>query len=209
MKLTKYNHACFTVEKDDQLIVIDPGSFSTDFIAPENVIAVIITHQHADHFDHEQIEAIIDKNPDAVIVAHETVTTQIEAFTTHPVATDESFNIGPFHLAFFGGEHALIHSSIPRIPNLGILINDLIYYPGDSFVIPPVSVDTLALPASAPWMKTGEAIDFLVAVHPRFAFPTHDTLLSEEGKTLTNKLFTSFASANDIEYRPLTEPIEI
>ena len=25
MKLTKYEHACFTVEKDGKLLVVDPG----------------------------------------------------------------------------------------------------------------------------------------------------------------------------------------
>ena len=27
MKLTKYRHACFTVEKDSKLLIVDPGGF--------------------------------------------------------------------------------------------------------------------------------------------------------------------------------------
>lgn len=90
MKLTKYEHACFTVEKDGQLLVVDPGNFTTDFIAPEHVVAVVITHEHADHFDHEQIEAIIDKNPNAVVVGPVDITSKIEAFNTKAVAAGES-----------------------------------------------------------------------------------------------------------------------
>ena len=52
MKLTKYEHACFSVEHDGMTLVVDPGNFTTDFIAPEGVIAVVITHEHSDHFDH-------------------------------------------------------------------------------------------------------------------------------------------------------------
>jgi L-ascorbate metabolism protein UlaG (beta-lactamase superfamily) len=55
MKLTKYEHACFTVEKDDQVLVVDPGSFSSDFIAPAGVVAIVVTHEHGDNFDPEQI----------------------------------------------------------------------------------------------------------------------------------------------------------
>jgi L-ascorbate metabolism protein UlaG (beta-lactamase superfamily) len=46
MQLTKYEHACFTVEKDGQLLVVDPGNFTTDFIAPEHVVGIVITHSH-------------------------------------------------------------------------------------------------------------------------------------------------------------------
>jgi L-ascorbate metabolism protein UlaG (beta-lactamase superfamily) len=209
MQLTKYRHACLTIEKDDQIIVIDPGAFSTDFITPERVVAVIITHEHTDHFDHEQLAAIIDKNPDAIIIAHESITAQIEVFETRSVTAGESMAIGPFSLAFLGGQHALIHPSMPLIANLGVFINDLFYYPGDSFVLPDTSVDTLALPANAPWMKISEAMDFLATVKPRFAFPTHDGLLSDEGKMVTNGILTAFAASNNIEYQPLTDPITI
>jgi L-ascorbate metabolism protein UlaG (beta-lactamase superfamily) len=209
MKLTKYEHACFTVEKDGQLLVIDPGSLTTDFIAPSGVIGIVVTHEHGDHFDHDQIASIIDKNPDAVVIGHPNVVSQIEAFETRATNAGDTLDIGPFHLVFRGGQHAVIHSSIPIIANLGILINDLLYFPGDSFVLPGVSVDTLALPAGAPWMKTGEAMDFLTAVRPRFAFPTHDALLSDRGKAIADRLFGGIAQQNGIEYVRLTDPIDI
>src|SRR4051812_14110075 len=126
MELIKYEHACFTVEKDEQLLVVDPGEFSSDFIAPEHAIGIIITHEHADHLDHEKIAAIIDKNPDAIIIGPEAITSQIEAFETKSVTPGETITIGPFSLEFFGGKHAVIHSSIPVIENLGVLVNDLL-----------------------------------------------------------------------------------
>jgi len=152
MKLTKYEHACFTVEKDGQVLVVDPGNFTTDFIAPEGVVGVIITHEHGDHFDHEQLAAIIDKNPDAVIVAHQTIIDRIEVFQTKSVTTGDSVHIGEFSLEFFGGHHATIHPDIPPIANLGVMINELLYYPGDSFVQPEKPVDVIALPVAAPWL---------------------------------------------------------
>lgn len=209
MKITKYLHACFTVEVDSQLLVVDPGKFSTDFIAPSNVAAIVITHEHPDHFDHDYIAQIIDKNPDAVIIAHPSVTTQIEVFSVNPATPGETMAIGPFNLEFFGGAHAVIHPDIPPIANIAVMVNDLLYYPGDSFVLPEKPVDTLALPASAPWMKLSEAADFMVDIHPRLAFPTHDAILSDAGKSIHDSLLQTFASKNDIQYQRLTDPIDV
>lgn len=201
MNIVKYEHACFTVEKDEQLLVVDPGKFSTDFIAPEKVVAVIVTHEHGDHLDHEQLASIIDKNPDAIIFGPDSVTSKIEAFATHPVMTGDVVQAGPFTLEFHGGQHAAIHSSIPPIPNLGVLINDLLYYPGDSFALTRKPVDTLAIPAAAPWMKIGEAMDFLQIIKPRLAFPTHDKILSPEGKDLADRLLSRIAESQGTIYQ--------
>lgn len=201
MNVTKYEHACFTIEKDSQVLVVDPGSYTTDFIAPSDVIAIVITHEHPDHFDVELISAIIDKNPEAVIIGDASITNQIDAFETMPVTAGDTLEMGPFHLEFFGGQHAGIHDSMPVPPNLGVMIDELLYYPGDSFYIPEDhSIDTLALPVAAPWLKISEVMDFLTAIHPRVAFPTHDAILSETGKELTDTMLGSVASANDILY---------
>lgn len=201
MNVTKYEHACFTIEKDSQVLVVDPGSYTTDFIAPSDVIAIVITHEHPDHFDVELINAIIDKNPEAIIIGDASITNQIDAFETMPVTAGDTLEMGPFHLEFFGGQHAGIHDSMPVPPNLGVMIDELLYYPGDSFYIPEDhSIDTLALPVAAPWLKISEVMDFLTAIHPRVAFPTHDAILSETGKELTDTMLGSVASANDILY---------
>lgn len=210
MKLTKYEHACFTVEKDGQLLIVDPGNYSSDFLAPEHVAAVVITHEHADHFDHDQLAAIIDKNPDAVIVAHPSVTHQVAVFQTKAVFPGDQVTVGPFELAFYGGDHAVIHADMPGLPNLGVMINNLLYYPGDSFALPGDQVvDTLALPAAAPWMKLSEAMDYLVAVRPRLAFPTHDAVLSPAGQDIADRLLGAVAKKHDITYQRLNAPLKI
>lgn len=209
MKLTKYEHACFTVEKDNQVIVVDPGALTTDFIAPEHVVAIVITHDHFDHFDPEQVAAIVNENPDAIIYAPETITSKIEVFQTQTITEETTIEAGVFTLRFFVGLHTLTHSILPQTTNLSILINDLLFYPGDSLTIPPFSVDTLALPAAAPWLKIGEAMDYLAAVHPRFAFPTHDAILSDEGKEIADDHLSEIAKASNIDYRRIESSEEI
>lgn len=209
MKLTKYDHACFTVQKDNQLVVVDPGNFSPDYLPSNSVVAVIVTHGHADHYDPEQIAAIIDKNPEAVIIGHEDVVSKIEVFKTQAVAVGDKLKIGLFDFEFFGGTHAVIHRSVPVVPNLGLMINELLYYPGDSLALPGRPVDTLAVPAGAPWLKIGDAMDFLELVKPRFAFPTHDAVLSDIGKELADEWLTIAATRNEIEYKRLDSPITL
>ena len=205
-QLTKYEHACFTIEKDSQILVVDPGAYTTDFIAPDHVVGVIITHDHADHFDEELVASIIDKNPDAIIVGHPSVIDSIEAFQTLAVEPGDSLSLGPFELEFFGGSHASIADTIQAPANLGVMIDDLLYYPGDSFTLPEDRyVDTLALPVAAPWLKISEVIDFLRAIHPHTAFPTHDAILSSSGQALVDHLVKAEADKVDTTYARISE----
>ncbi len=209
MKLTKYEHACFTIEKDDQLLVVDPGGFTTDFMPPTNVVAIVITHEHGDHLDHTRLAAIIDQNPTAIIVAHPSITTHIESFQTRSVLPGDHSTVGAFDLTFYGGDHAVIYPDIPVVANLGVLINEHVYYPGDSFTRPNVPVDVLALPIGAPWLKLSEAVDFIREVKPRLAFPTHDAVLSDTGKDLADRILPQLLEKHDIVYQRITEPLII
>jgi len=72
------------------------------------------------------------------------------------------------------------------------MVNDELYYPGDSFTRPDRPVAVLACPASAPWLKIGEVIDFIEDVRPKFSFPTHNIHLSEQGHQLNNGRIKDF-----------------
>jgi L-ascorbate metabolism protein UlaG (beta-lactamase superfamily) len=210
MKLTKYEHACFTVEKDGKLLVVDPGGWTNDLAAPENVVGIVVTHEHADHFDVNALGALIGHNPEAQIFAHESITRQIaEALPSTAVVSGEGIEVGPFKLEFYGGEHALIHPDIPPAINLAVMINGKIYHPGDSFTNPDRAVEVLALPVSAPWMKMSEALDFMMEIKPLIAFPTHDAILSDSGKSLADNLSGMFAEKANVSYQRLHQPLEI
>jgi len=210
MKLTNYEHACFTVEKDGKVIVVDPGVFTTDFVVPENVVAIIITHDHGDHLDDDLIAEIVDKNHGVVIIGPEQVTSKLKKYETRTVHGGDGFAIGGFDLDFYGDDHAKIHKDIPKGQNVGVLIEDRVYFPGDSFTMPEKSVDILALPVAGPWMKVEEAIEFMKAVGARFTFPTHDAILSAAGKQVTDNMVGGFAEAAGTEYRRIDgETIEV
>ncbi|MGV9001418.1 MAG: MBL fold metallo-hydrolase [Candidatus Saccharimonadaceae bacterium] len=204
MKLTKYQHACLVIEKDDTTLIVDPGAYSHDFIMPSRVDGIIITHEHPDHFDERLIQKILATHPKAIIIAHESISGRFSNYTAIAAKVNDPYTIGSFSLQFFGGSHASISPTIPVPPNLGVLIDARLYYPGDSFVVPEgVHIKELALPASAPWLKMSESMDFLASVRPDFAFPTHDAILSAEGKELADRLLGTVASSQNTIYKRL------
>lgn len=180
MKITKYEHATLVLEKAGDALVIDPGSFLTP---PDlhGVVAAVITHEHSDHWTPEQLRRILDDSPEARLLGPQGVADAAEGFPVEVVTAGDEVEVGPFTLRFFGGRHNVIHSSIPIIDNLGVLVDGELYHPGDSYTVPEVPVGTLAAPVGAPWLKIGEAMDFVLAVAPRRAFPIHEMTLSTSG----------------------------
>lgn len=209
MKLTKFEHACFTIEKDSQTLLFDPGNYTHDLIIPGNIAAVVLTHEHADHFDKDLLRAIIDKNPSAVLFAPSVMSDQIPDMPSQNIEPGSTAEIGPFTLRFFGGEHAIVHPSIPSVVNVGVVVNDTFYYPGDSFALPGIPIRTLALPVTAPWLKISESVDFMLEIKPELAFPVHDHIASDEGKALVDRILGGFANNHSIRYKRLTDTIDI
>lgn len=185
MKLTKFEHSCLVVEKAGSRLVIDPGSFTLPLADLDGVAAIVITHEHADHWTPEHLERILERNPDARILGPAGVAAAAKDFTVETVAGGDTVEVEPFSLRFFGEKHAVIHSSIPVVDNVGVMVDEKLYYGGDSYTVPDVPVEVLAAPIGAPWLKIGEAMDYVLEVGPRRSFPIHEAVLSQIGKTMT------------------------
>ena len=187
MKVTKQEHACLIIERAGKNLVIDPGSFTTLLVGMSDVVTIVITHEHADHWTNEQLERILERNPDARIFGPPGVVVAASDFSVETVNAGDTVEVEPFTLRFFGGEHAVIHSSIPVVDNVGVLVNNELYYAGDSFTVPEgVAVGTLAAPAGAPWLKIGEVMDYVSTIAPRRSFAVHEMVLSAAGKAMAN-----------------------
>lgn len=185
MRIVKRGHACLEVHDAGQTLVIDPGDH-TEPLEIEHLAGVVITHEHADHWDDAHLGALRRQFPEAPFFGPPGVLEAAEEHEIVPVHAGETHTVGPFELRFFGGEHAVIHDSIPVVDNVGVLVNGALYYPGDSFAVPDVAVDVLATPAGAPWLKISEVMDFVVDVAPKRTFATHVLSLSEDGLRLSN-----------------------
>ncbi|TMM37523.1 MAG: MBL fold metallo-hydrolase [Actinobacteria bacterium] len=194
MRLTKFSHACVRAEGDG-VLVIDPGTYS-ERAALDGVDAVLITHEHADHMDVDALTDALAKRPAVRIFAPADVVPKLGDLgsATTAVAAGDEFTAAGFAVRACGGQHALIHPDIPRIANLGYLLDGRVYHPGDSFDTPgDAEIDTLFVPVVAPWLKASEAIDFIRAVRPRNAYALHDALLNDAYANLLNGLLTGMA----------------
>lgn len=183
MRFLKYSHSCLRIERDGAVLVIDPGVFS-ERQALDGVDAVLITHEHADHLNLDALADALGRRPSAQVFTHPEVAAQLSKLSgiVTGVTSGESFTAAGFAVRAFGGWHAEIHPDIPRVPNLGYLVEESLYHPGDSFDVPTgAQVDTLFVPISGPWLKLSESVDFVRAVRPRRAFALHDCLLSDAG----------------------------
>jgi L-ascorbate metabolism protein UlaG (beta-lactamase superfamily) len=185
MRVTKHHHAALSVHESGKSLVIDPGSFTDPLVDLGDVVAIVLTHEHPDHWTPDHLDRLLRNSPDMPIFGPEGVAKAAAGYDITVVHPGDTVTVAPFTLRFFGGTHAVIHETIPVIDNVGVLVNDELYYPGDSFAVPKgVDVKLLAAPIGAPWLKVGEAMDFVLAVAPRRAFGTHDMTLSVIGRTM-------------------------
>ena len=181
MRITKFGHACVRIEHAGQRIVIDPGGF-TDVAAVDGADIVLITHQHADHYDADKLRAT-----SAPIYTIEAVAAVIREEA--PDLADRLAVVTPGQLLDLGvpvevvGEHhAVIHADYPLLDNSGFLLtlgDQRVYHPGDSLTGPGVAIDVLLAPISAPWLKVGEAVDFVRTVGAPRNLGIHDRVYSE------------------------------
>jgi len=189
MRLTKYGHSCVRIERDGTVLVIDPGAF-TEPVALDGVDAVLITHEHFDHLNVDALADALAKRPSVTVHTHPDVLPKLTALAgaVSTVESGQSFSAAGFAVRAYGGLHAEIHRDLPRVANLGFLIEETVYHPGDSFDVPAgADVQTLFVPISAPWLKLSESVEFVRAVAPRRAFALHDCLLSDAGFMVTDK----------------------
>jgi L-ascorbate metabolism protein UlaG (beta-lactamase superfamily) len=191
VRITKFGHACVRLEYDGASVVLDPGMF-TDPEALEGADAVVITHEHPDHYLPEHlartdapvftIAAVAAKVRDEAPEVSERVTI---------VSPGESFDPGIPAVAV-GELHAVIHPDLPRFYNCGYLFDlggTTVYHPGDALTVPEQHVDVLCVPVCAPWMRAAEGVDFARAVGAARNLAIHDRVYSEAGLRIVDGHF--------------------
>jgi L-ascorbate metabolism protein UlaG (beta-lactamase superfamily) len=202
MRISKYEHALLVVEQAAAQLVIDPGSYS-NLPALQNVVAVVFTHLHDDHTSQEHAQTISRNFPAVKMFGTQEVVEKLTGLNVQAVYHGDHYEVGPFQIDFYGDLHQVIHRSIPLVQNVGVMINSQLYYPGDSYTFPEQSVEILACPTSAPWLRISDVIDFLDLIRPKKCFATHNALLSEQGHALQNNRVQQIVEKHGGEFRYL------
>lgn len=181
MKLTKRLHSCVQLEKDGRTLVIDPGAFSEPD-AGLGADALLVTHEHPDHFEEGRLRAALDANPAAQLWTLRSVAGKLAPAypgRVHTVGHGDTFTAAGFDVQVHGELHAVIHPDIPRITNVGYLLDGSLFHPGDALTVPGTGIETLMLPVHAPWNKIAEVIDYVREVKPRQTLAIHDAGLAD------------------------------
>jgi L-ascorbate metabolism protein UlaG (beta-lactamase superfamily) len=214
MRMIKYTHACVRLEAASSVLVIDPGTWSEP-VALDGAHAVLLTHEHFDHVDVDRLRAAVASNRELRVWAPTELAAQLSdlgpALTA--VRPGDPFSAAEFAVRTFGERHAVIHSSVPPPQNIGYLVTapedgTTVFHPGDSFTVPEAEVHHLLVPAAAPWLKSGESIDWVRAVRPRRTYPIHDAMLSEIGQQIADRWIREFGGA-DFQRLSIAEPIDL
>ncbi|WP_346384833.1 MBL fold metallo-hydrolase [Nocardioides sp.] len=211
MRITKFGHSCVRIEHGGTSIVLDPGVF-TEVSALDGADAVLITHEHPDHYLPAHLLA-----SDAPVFTIEAVAARIRADAPEVlervtvVTPGESFDPG-IPVRPVGELHAVIHPDYPRFFNSGYVLtlgDTKVYHPGDALTPPGEDVDVLLLPVSAPWMRISEAIDFAREVGAPRNLAIHDRIYSEAGLGIVDGHLNTFLSKAGQEYVRLADGADL
>jgi L-ascorbate metabolism protein UlaG (beta-lactamase superfamily) len=189
MRITKFGHACVRFEHEGASVVVDPGGF-TGAAALDGAGAVLITHEHPDHYHPDHLRA-----SDAPVLTIEAVAARIRedapdvAERVRVVRPGEELDAAGIPVRVVGEKHAVIHPELPHFDNSGYVLRlggFRAYHPGDALTIPDEEVDLLCVPVSAPWLKVAECIDFARGVGASRNLAIHDRVYSEAGLSIVD-----------------------
>jgi L-ascorbate metabolism protein UlaG (beta-lactamase superfamily) len=184
VQLTWLGHSCIRLEKNGFVVVVDAGGV-TPRDALDDADAVLVTHEHGDHFQPDLIAARSATRPGLPIWTNKSVALLLDGSgaRVHAVGDGDAFSVGGISVHVHGEWHAPIHPDVPRVRNVGFLLERRIFHPGDALTDPHAPVDLLLVPELGLYTKLGNTIDFIRQVRPRRASPIHDTGLDLTGQT--------------------------
>lgn len=182
LKLTKKTHACVRLDKDGRTLVLDPGAFS-EADAAAGADAILVTHEHPDHFDEGRLRSALEADPAVELWTLRSVAEKLSAAfpgRVHTVGHGDTFTAAGFDVQVHGELHAVIHPDLPRVTNVGFLVDGgRVFHPGDALTVPEHPVETLLAPVQAPWNKISEVIEYVREVRPQRVYDIHDALLTD------------------------------
>jgi L-ascorbate metabolism protein UlaG (beta-lactamase superfamily) len=190
------------IETRSTTVVVDPGGWS-EREAVDGASAILVTHEHPDHLDPDNLRA-----SDAPIYTIGAVARQIAelapdvAERVTVVKPGDALDLG-IPVTVVGEKHAVIHPELQHFDNSGYLLEvegKRLFHPGDAVTEQPVDVDLLFLPVHAPWNKISEVVDYGRAVGAPLSVAIHDGLLNERGLALAQRQLSGMLGEREQEY---------
>ena len=198
MKVTKLLHACLLIEEEGKTILIDPDVFTEqanvlDVDALPQLDYILITHEHQDHASPSLIKKLKEKFPNVVIISNQSVADVLkkEGIEVVTMGTTDILLEEVPHERMFTGEPPL---------NTMFHIYGKLSHPGDSHHFSKTN-DVLALPITAPWGSTTDAVNLALKLQPKIIIPIHDGLWKDEVKAMFYPGMQAFFKEKGIDFK--------
>ena len=204
LEITFIGHGTLMFKFGDKIIHVDPVSREADYTLLPKADLVLVTHEHGDHLDPENLNLIKKENTKLVLTekCHQKIDAGIiikngETKTFHGIKVEAipAYNIEhkrdngkPFHPQGEGNGYVVTFS------------DKKVYVAGDTENIPEMkalkNIDIAFLPMNLPYTMTPEMVaDAAKAFKPKILYPYH------YGRTDTQRLVDLLKKTKDIEVR--------
>lgn len=212
---TFFGHASFMIEANGALIYLDPVGEYADYGKLPKADAILVTHQHGDHFDKAAVQTITKESTQLYM----TQAVKDELGYGHVMKNGDSFECR-IHVGETNVEMKIeavpAYNTTPgrdkfhpagRDNGYILTINDLrIYVSGDSEPIPEMmsqkNIDVLFLSVNQPYTMTVEqAVEVVSAIRPTVFYPIH--FGGVEVPTDTDELKRLLENTADIRIMPM------
>ena len=176
MKISKHLHSCLLIQDKEHTILIDPGIYTyqekaLDIHKLKRLDYILITHEHPDHFHVPFIKALIKQFPSVTIISNRSVVNLLKNEGVKAIV------MGTEKILLEESPHEQLWDKKPPA-NVMFHIDGLLTHPGDSHHFAKTN-DILALPITAPWGSTADAVILALKRKPKVIIPIHDWMLKD------------------------------
>lgn len=185
MKITKHAQSCFLIETEDTKILIDPGTyvFNEEGLrsdAFKDIDTIIVTHEHYDHFDWENVQKIMEASGCSLFGTAAVCGVASQKFPdkTKIIKVKIKNHINNVTIEGFPSKHGGLPSGKSTPGVVGVIINDdktSFYTPGDSIALnPDAQADVIGTPICGQVvMDIATAKQELLPKKPKLAIAMH------------------------------------
>ncbi|QEE17365.1 MBL fold metallo-hydrolase [Promethearchaeum syntrophicum] len=178
VKLTLLDNAGVMIEFQETRIYIDPYNFGNEY-EDKPADAILITHEHGDHYDPDVMESLQKEGTINVFPA--IMEAEIARFDGMGVVPEESFMVGSINISTF---YMYTSNSHPQSSNYTSYIIDIngftIFHAGDSYNLVEYyelrdKIDVAMLPVGpgCQTMAEQDIITVLSVIRPTYYIPIH------------------------------------
>lgn len=208
MKITKYEHACLLVEMPEPInrtALFDPGMMSESVLNIDDLEFlddIIITHSHTDHLSLVLLKQLVEKFPSVRITGPADV---VDLLEKEDITASSDQCEG---LKIFTSPHASVAPLFLQPDQIGVHYLDTLTHPGDSHQFAE-SKAILALPITAPWCSTVEAVELALELKPQYVVPIHDWHWKAAARQQMYGLLEAKFAEADIVFLPIENGVPV